>query len=347
MINSATEEWPEMKQPLLSNAIVEPPAVPMRCGGHLYWEAQCKNVVLEDLGHFLPNAAYKSGIGDSFKTEFSLFEKQGTDICSEAEALTSPKVKISRSELKGFISALDRFHKRAEAPNTPDWAREFIRTFSIPDPRFVPNAWRIGSRSGRLFVLWGYHPGNARDVVRPLTPTSSNWPDAENRIDLLLHFEREGRISSSVSRRAFFRLGIPLVFAGAVLFAVKKCMAPSGERKTDIEKSKEHVVVTNSIDVLDRVFVTNTITMTNIVERIHTMSDSEKLPDRKTISKSIIPDTNLPVAHVVQTNTVVVTELQYITNWINIPAPKTERPMRHVNGRGEHRYEISPGQVRP
>lgn len=340
MINTTAEKRPEMKRSLLPNAIVEPPAVPMRCGGYLYWEAQCKNVVLEDLGRFLPNAAYKSGNGCSFKTEFSLFDSQGTDICSDGAALSSPDVKIPRSELNGLVSALDRFHKRTETENTPAWAREFIRTFAIPDPRFVPNAWRVGRHSKRLFVLWGYHPGNAKDAVRPLTPTSSNWPDAENRIDLIRLFESEGRISSSVFRRAFFSLCTLLVFAAAVLFAVRNFLDLSSGRQPDAEKSKRNIVVTNSVEVFDHVFITNTITMTNMVEKIHEPPDAETFEDRNTIA-------SLPVANVVKTNTVVVTEHQYVTNWINVATPEKERPMRHVHGRGEHHYEMGSWQVRP
>ena len=336
-----------MKQTFLPNAIIEPPAVPMRCGGYLYWEAQCKNVVREYLGRFLPNAAYKSGNGCSFKTEFSLFDGHGTDICSDGESLTSSGVKIPRSELNGFISALDIFHKKAEAPNTPDWAREFIRTFAIPDPRFVPNAWRVGRHSNRLFVLWGYHPGNARDVVCPLTPTSSNWPDADNRIDLVRYFESKGRISSSVFHRACFLLCILLGFAAAVLFAIRNYMDTSGGRQSDDEKEKRNIVVTNSVEVFDHVFVTNTITMTNIVEKINEQPDNKIFEARKTISELEMPKATVPVVNVVKTNTVVVTEHQYVTNWINIAVPNTEKPTHHRNGRWRVPQRDGAWEVRP
>lgn len=320
-----------MKQTSLSNAIVEPPAVPLRCGSYLYWEAQCKNVVLEDLGRHLPNATYCRGDGRTFRTEFSLLDKQGADICADADNLLGSGVRIKRSELRDFISSLDRFHRRADALETPDWAKNFIRTFSIPDPRFVPTAWRIGRKSRRLSVLWGFHPGNSRDVILPLTPTSSKWSDAEQRVDLEKILRADNKLASRFPLKPILRFVFYLLCLLAILALVRFV---SGRPMDTIRP--EPVVRKPSVKTL---FLTNVVDVvkTNFVEvvPVKRTGQSKKANGARKSTAACRTNVVSTTVEIVKTNIVIQTEHLYETNLIRAApnAPRLSKPF----ARGEFR----------
>ena len=234
-------------------------ATPLHSGMHPYWDAHWKNIVLQFLFSSHPNVEVEYG-NDNFTAVFRKDDSHGRELCETSRSLENPKTIIPESEIDRLVDDLDKLHKEAEKETNTDGARQFSREYRVPDPRQMRGAWRI-SRGPvqKLLLLWGYHPkGAANDVVLPLTPTSKEWDDARNRVDLKEALREAGRVGKSrldwgwILARIFsgLLLLILLIFMGYILSQFKGCEGNDVKTPPDVTKEGGNgpIASTNSND---------------------------------------------------------------------------------------------------
>ena len=157
---------------------------PLRSGNYLYWDAQLQQIVQADLGRFCPEVSHISASDGVFSAEFRQNSLGTQELCRNSIPISDWRARIPEGELEEFVAAIDAMHQKAKERNVVGDSARFIRDFRVPDPREMPEAWRVSpGRPGHLLVLWGF-AGSPTAAVLPLTETSKAWPDADRRVDL-------------------------------------------------------------------------------------------------------------------------------------------------------------------
>lgn len=159
----------------------------------------------------------------SRRTDGSLVyvDDSGNDLCAHTCSLETTT--IPSSEWKRFFRCINGLHKIAndEGGRYPEEYRNFIKSFRLPDPKTMPEAYRLekGLFRKRLHVLWGYEADDAKNSS--LLPMSSNvldaWGDKDQRTDMAKVIPWDAR-----------KLILPLllVFISMALVAVFVCFRP-------------------------------------------------------------------------------------------------------------------------
>ena len=203
---------------------------PLRSGNYLYWDAQFQQIAQADLGRFCPEVTYVPGTEDGvgFVAVFRQNSLGMGELCRLSRPISDRRAKFQEEDLDGFIDALDALHRKAEERNVVGDSARFIREFRVPDPREMPEAWRVSAgRPGHLLVLWGF-AGSPASAVLPLTETSKDWPDADRRVDLRNAMARALE-KRSEKPRAKGRAGLLLLLllATAAVWFARGCDRPA------------------------------------------------------------------------------------------------------------------------
>lgn len=203
---------------------------PLRSGNYLYWDAQLQQIVRADLGRFCPEVSYSRTTDGGYSGVFRQNDLGTRELCRGSRPISDRRAEIPEGDLDGFIDALDALHRRAEERNVVSDSACFIREFRVPDPRKMPEAWRVSpGRPGHLLVLWGFEAKERpASAVLPLTETSNAWPDADRRVDLRDALKRALAKRSETPRskeRAWLLL--LLLVATAVAWFLRGCDRPS------------------------------------------------------------------------------------------------------------------------
>ena len=196
---------------------------PCRSGCHNYWDSQFSGIVQQYLGSFCPSVNVvntPTSVSDAFTVEFHK-DEAGRELCGKSDSFSNPKAQVQLSDVATFVDALDAMHKKSEDPAISPDAREFIRSFRIPNPLVMKDSWRVLCGSRKLSLLWGYAGSYSSDsTILPLTETSRKWADAGQRIDVREVLNNSGRIGTGNTNlcRALIPI-FAILGGGALLFA--------------------------------------------------------------------------------------------------------------------------------
>lgn len=126
--------------------------------GVYFWDLQNQAIILEELGDFLPRVSESH---DKPSVRFSKIVN-GQEVCGESQIAR----RIPKSEARRVQTALKRLQSRLDDPRIAPHAAQVIRGFKLPDPRRMPECYRLygSGLTKRLIILWGFERASVTSV---------------------------------------------------------------------------------------------------------------------------------------------------------------------------------------
>ena len=166
-------DFPADGQPLESNQIS-------------YWTPEFKNNILHYAGEMFPDASIT--LNNSGRCNSVLFyknDREGQEITHNSLSLLDG-VKIPRREVEKLQETIERLHQLSLDSSCAPATAEYLRSFRLPNPDALPEAWRLTARGRHLLVLWGYCRGSQDSLLLPWSSVaaSQDWKNNDKRCDL-------------------------------------------------------------------------------------------------------------------------------------------------------------------
>jgi len=135
-------------------------------GGGEFFEHDTAQLILQNLGEFLPRATVRPTSDGGLELLYEHFVN-GRDVCHLSSPLNSG-TEIPAREIERLQAAIKVFKSKEADPATDATRRAIISAFRLPDPRKDPELYRLyGSGSNRrVLVLWGIE----KEAGTSLTP---------------------------------------------------------------------------------------------------------------------------------------------------------------------------------
>lgn len=203
--------------------------IPKKCNGSLYWMDTFKQVVLYHSNSFFPDARIISGRGDCAGVLFSR-NIGGEELVSQSLSIRDG-AKIPRSELRKLQEAIETFHQVAMSKECSPGISDYLRGFELPDPKTMPDAWRVSSRDRSLIVLWGYDNRGGNSTFLPASSASKGWADAGRRLDVFALLQ-EYSTTFGVTRKQRRYILVLVVLALCIWLLGKSCSGSSDSAAT-------------------------------------------------------------------------------------------------------------------
>ena len=117
-----------------------------------FWAIPHQNVILQSLGGFLPRVTDFAETDKKKKTFTYKMVRDGSECCSASTALGDRA--LDEGQRQALHQCITDLQAKGEHPVTPPDTKEAIRKFKLPDPKKLPDFYRLDGR-GRLMILWG------------------------------------------------------------------------------------------------------------------------------------------------------------------------------------------------
>jgi flagellar motor protein MotB len=153
--------------------------------GLAYWDLACQDIILEEMGEFLPRVTESND-------KSGLFQKAvgGREICKSSNMLGLTK--SSRATLQRLNTCVDKLKDRLSDSHISPEARLVLKHFKLPDPIRMPECYRrywqpLGPG---LAILWGFE-GSSSDSIDAKTaiaqlPVEEWWKPWLRALGILL-----------------------------------------------------------------------------------------------------------------------------------------------------------------
>ena len=202
---------------------------PLESNNISYWAPEFKNNILHHASELFPDVSITlNNEGKCSSVLFYKNDQQGRELTNNSLSLQDG-VKIPRREVKQLQEAIEQLHQLSLDPNCAPATAEFLRSFRLPDPNAIPEAWRITERGKNLLVLWGYwrYSPNALFLPRSAVADTNNWKDNDKRRDLATRLKPFTTPFAPLPVKII--LAILLVFL--LLWGCPKCCSGKGKDK--------------------------------------------------------------------------------------------------------------------
>lgn len=153
------------------------PLNPRKC-----WEPEFQYALRDIAGDTYPQADYVLE-GVDAHVRYSKLNSLGIDILKGSKPYDQRRP--SKSEVVRVQEQIEQIHALANDSNIPTDRREFFRNLQLPDPRYMPECWRVtGLFKKHLHILWGISKGGKHSTFLPASAHAGSWDDQKNRVPL-------------------------------------------------------------------------------------------------------------------------------------------------------------------
>ncbi|RYD83953.1 MAG: hypothetical protein EOP84_06860 [Verrucomicrobiaceae bacterium] len=127
--------------------------------GLYYWDYASQQIILEELGEFLPQVTEADGYG--------IFSKvvAGREVCSNSQPIGQDK--LPRDVIVALEQAVGRLQAHLKDPHLTPEAKLLLSNFKLPDPARLPEFYRQYRHAGRtnVLVVWGCDRTNLDSII--------------------------------------------------------------------------------------------------------------------------------------------------------------------------------------
>ena len=117
-----------------------------------FWATPHQNVILASLGGFLPRVTDFDEADKKKKTFTYKMVRDGKECCNASTALGDRA--LDEGQRQALWQGILDLQAKGDDPQTPPDTKEAIRKFKLPDPKKLPDFYRVDDQ-GRLIILWG------------------------------------------------------------------------------------------------------------------------------------------------------------------------------------------------